>query len=121
MALNKGPLVEKFVGKRVGDFITDDSQIVDAKRLKDLACVKDSVLQDKWIEAYEKDNHTVVADLKNDLVLCFEDGALKAVLYCYEIHEWDFNSKRGMVSVSGHETVHHYWFDDGEYEAAYTR
>jgi len=87
----------------------------------EVVTIKCQLLEDKWVSADVQGNLIVLTDMRNDLVLCFKDNILTHMFYCYEISHSSLNGKRGMVKVMGHETIHEYWFDDGEYSKNYTR
>jgi len=132
---------EDFEGKKIGDIITDDTKIL--TEFKDGFDVKEVVL--RWVSIKKHDTvvpigsgfsldalprtyHVVEASdyslpLKqnDDYILCFIDKKPVALFNVYDLEYVSLNGKRGLVTARGHETVHEYWFDDGEYKENYTR
>jgi hypothetical protein len=49
------------------------------------------------------------------------DGKVEYLIGIYEPHGCDLNTKRGVVTVHGHEEIIKLWLDDGEFEETYTR
>lgn len=62
------------------------------------------------------DGKLVVLDCSSGFVLIVNGENVEAMFNVYEIRDFDINKKRGLLTVSGHETTSQYWFDDGEYE-----
>lgn len=113
---------ERFIGKRLRDLLNSDEQILQADQFKDLDRLKDSVFKKgclSYIQTY--DDMSMLVDMHNDLVLCFRDGQLLAVFYCYDLSYADIHANRGRILAIGHETVHEYFWDTGEYRKDYTR
>ena len=106
---------EDFEGKKIGDIITDDTKVL--TKFKDGFDVKEVEL--KWVSIKKYDSFSVVE--ANDYVLCFIDKKPVALFNVYDLEYVSLNGKRGLVTARGHETVHEYWFDDGEYKEDYTR
>lgn len=54
-------------------------------------------------------------------VFIFDKKELQTVFYCYEMSTAALNKNRGVVIAAGHESIHIYWLDNGEYDKHYTR
>lgn len=66
-------------------------------------------------------NRVVVLDYRSGFVLIMNGDSAEALFNVYEIRSHSINTKRGLLTVTGHETVNQYWFDDGEYEMEHTK
>lgn len=108
---------EAFIGKKVADFMTEVTEIKGS--YVDSYDITEVVIRDAFIKKYE--NLMVVGDFMENLVLCFRDDKLTAVFNVYDLMHVGLNGERGLVKATGHETIHEYWFDDGEYSSDHTR
>ena len=106
-------------GKKISDIITDKTKIltefVDGYEIKDKVFIND----DMYSGSYE--NMDVLVDSNSGIVICLKDGQAVCLFGVYEVQDVSLNGKRGLVTAMGHETVHEYWFDDGEYRSDHTR
>ncbi len=67
------------------------------------------------------DGKLVVLDYRGGYVLIVSNGRVEAMFNVYEMQSSSINTKRGLLTVTGHETISWYWFDNSEYEMDYTR
>jgi hypothetical protein len=108
--------INNFKGKKIKEIMNEDTMV----------CNKDNLV-DNWTDTvigYMNNAGTIDDDvvLYDDYyVFVLNNGKLKAVFHVYEIHSVILNKKRGLMIVEGHETIHQYWFDDGEYSEEHTR
>lgn len=49
------------------------------------------------------------------------DGEVEHLISIYEPHGCNFNEKRGLITVYGHEEIVHLWLEDGEFNEIATR
>ena len=87
------------------------------------------ILSDDWVdtvigyiyEAGTVDENKILHDEYNIFIFNSYTEKLKAMFHVYEIHSVIINKERGLLTVAGHESIHHYWFDNGEYSEEHTR
>lgn len=106
-------------GKTVGNIITKDTKIL--TEFVDGYDVTTAKMRKNCLSLETYENLSVLTDLGNNLVICFKDDIPVCLFHVYEIDHVSLNGKRGMIKASGHETIHEYWFDNGEYDTEYTR
>lgn len=105
---------EDIKGKKIKEIIDKDTQICDK--------LTDNWDDDVIIQVYKSGtigNITVLYG--DDYVFIFDKKKLKAIFYVYDLAYVTTNDKRGFITAGGHETVHEYWLDDGEYHKEHTR
>lgn len=112
---------EQFKDKLLGEFINDSTKIL-TKFVEGYDC-KSVKLYGTTMSIYESREKTVIASYETGMVLIMDNSTQKAdaIFNVYELEHVSVNKKRGLVTARGHETVHQYWLDDGEYEAEHTR
>ena len=103
-------------GTRIGDVINKDTVVLTEFMA---GFVLENEILDAYYEYLHHDKFTVIAT--EAYVLCFVDEQAVALFSVYELCHCSFNKKRGVVKAEGHETIHEYWFDDGEYREDNTR
>jgi len=110
---------DNLVGKKVGDIIDSETKIL--TKFKEGYDVKEAVFKEgnTFIES-DKDM-IVISDYWNHLVICGIRDKMVALFNVYDLENAFLNPKRGIVTAVGHETIHTYWFDEGDYEEQYTR
>ncbi len=116
----KERIAREFKDKLLGEFINDSTKIL-TKFTEGYDCK--SVKLYGYIDIYEAGEKTVVASYETGMVLIMDNSTQKAdaIFNVYEMEHASLNKKRGLVTARGHETIHQYWLDDGEYEAEHTR
>lgn len=116
----KERIAREFEGKLLGEFIDDSTKML-TKFTEGFDCK--SVKLHGLMDIYEVGEKTIVASHEVGVVLIVDNNTQKAdaLFYVYELEHTSVNEKRGLVTARGHESVHQYWLDDGEYEAEYTR
>ena len=118
MVINEVGL-EAVIDKKIGDIITEETKIL--TEFMDDYDVKDQVLKKHNLSKESYEDFDILTDLGNDIVICFKNNQAVCLFHVYEIHDVSLNGKRGIVTAVGHETIHEYWFDDGEYNERHTR
>jgi hypothetical protein len=108
---------EDFAGKTIGEIITPKTVNNSYYTPEEFEKVKGKPLGHISLE--KAGSFTVVHDDYN--VICFKDDVPVTFFRVYEVHIVNINEKRGLVSVTGHETNHEYWYDNGEYSYYHTR
>lgn len=106
--------IKDIEGKKIKEIMNENTVVCDD-------------LKDGWDDGVIKfvskagtvDNITVL--YTEYYVFIFNKKNLRAVFYVYEVRKVYLNKKRKLVIAVGHETVHEYWLDDGEYNSNYTR
>ena len=102
---------------------------IKGKRIKEVIN-KDTQICDKFVDGWDNDviKNPLNFSFQDITVLCdsvyvfiFDREKLKAIFCVYELEHIFFNKKRGVVTAIGHETLHEYWLDDGEYNKKYIR
>lgn len=107
-----------FENTKVGDIIDENTETL-TKYIEGYD-VRNEVLG-KDVNTQTHENIAVVADYKTGIIICFKDDKAVALFSVYEIHHVSLNGERGLLKASGHETIHEYWFDNGEYVTDSTR
>lgn len=107
-----------FENKKVGDIIDENTKVL-TKYVEGYDVYEQVLGKDVSIQIHE--NIAVVADYKTGIIICFKDDKAVALFSVYEIHHVSLNGARGLLKASGHETIHEYWFDNGEYSTDSTR
>jgi hypothetical protein len=107
-----------------------EAKDIDGKQIKEIMN-ENTVVLDELKDGWDNDvirftsNAGTVGDITvlytEYYVFIFDKTDLRAVFYVYEIRRVSFNKKRGVVTAVGHETMHEYWLDDGEYNCRHTR
>ena len=107
-----------------------EAKDIEGKQIKEIMD-EDTVVLDNLKEGWDNDiiRFTSSAGTMGDItvlyteyyVFIFKGSKLKTVFFVYELHRASFNKKRGVVTAVGHETMHEYWLDDGEYNCRHTR
>ncbi len=126
---------EQFENKLLGEFIDDSTKILtdfaDGYDLKSVELGKNK----DYFEIYEwvcsenintpvlMKGKTVVCSYRTGFVLIMNNNTEKAesIFKVYELRNTSIPKNKGLVCAVGHETVHLYWFDDGEYYCEHTR
>ncbi len=106
-----------FENAKVGDVTDEDTKILTS--FVEGYDVRSEVLKSPLVKTHG--NLAAICDFDTGLVICFKNDKPVALFCVYEIHNFSFNGERGHISVVGHETVHEYWFDNGEYVTDSTR
>lgn len=111
---------EQFEGKLLGELVDDSTKILG--RFMDGYDPKAAELGSDF-EIDECGEKTVVTSYRSGFILIINNSTEKveAVFNVYEIRNVYINKERGLVSAVGHETVHYYWLDNGEYDSEHTR
>jgi len=107
-----------------------EAKDIEGKQIKDIMS-EDTVVLDNLKDGWDNDviKFTCNAGVMGDItvlyteyyVFIFKGSELKTVFFVYELRRAFFNKKRGVVTAVGHETMHEYWIDDGEYHCGHTR
>ncbi|KKM15311.1 hypothetical protein LCGC14_1697400 [marine sediment metagenome] len=109
---------ENYKNKTIGELIDDSTEILTkftkSDNYKSIRLVNFSCMAGP-------NGRTVVLDYVSGFVLITNGDNAEALFNVYEIRSHSINTKRGLLTVTGHETINQYWFDDGEYEVDYTR
>lgn len=111
--------VEALIGKKVSDIITNETKIL--TEFMNGYEIRKQVFKKYNLSKESYENIDVLTDFSNDIVICFKDNQAVCLFHVYEVHDVSLNGKRGLVTAAGHETVHEYWFNDGEYNERHTR
>ena len=107
-----------------------EAKDIDGKKIKEIMNENTKVcdnLRDGWddsvIEFVSKAG--VVGDITvlytEYYVFIFDMKELQAIFHVYEVRSVSLNKERGLVTAVGHETMHEYWLDNGEYSSKHTR
>jgi len=111
---------EQFKGKLLGELVDDSTKIhgsfVDGYDPK-------SAELTGYFDIDKMKEKTVVASFDTGFVLIINNSTEKveAVFKVYEPRNVTVDEERGLVCVVGHEAVHFYWLDNGEYYSEHTR
>ena len=113
----KGDNMDKdfFKGKTYGEVIDDDTEMLhyaDREKIEGLEI--------KYPRVYTDGHVSVLTDM-NDYFVVFVSGKPKAMFSIYESHGVYIGSVRGVVVAYGHEDIHLYWIDTGEFTNIATR
>ena len=111
--------VEALIGKKVSDIITNETKIL--TEFTNGYEIRKQVFKKHNLSKESYEDIDVLTDFSNDIIICFKNNQAVCLFHVYEINDVSLNGKRGVVTATGHETVHEYWFDDGEYNERYTR
>ena len=84
---------EDLKGKKIGDVITDDTELL-GTFYKD---VKEEVL--KCVSFYEFKNYSVL--WYDEHLICFKDGKPIALISVYELRHYSVNEERGLLIAVG--------------------
>ncbi len=103
---------------------------IDGKSIKEIMD-KDTIVCDDLSEGWDETviKFPTVVGTSGDItiihteyyVFIFDKQKLRAVFHVYEVRSVSLNKQRGLVTAVGHETVHEYWLDNGEYSCGHTR
>lgn len=107
-----------FENKTIGEVINESTKIpqtfmegydIKTEKIRDIFLLRD------------ENNNTVFADWLSGIVIVYKNDNPKILFSVYDIEDVNFNKERGLILASGHETIHEYWLDNGEYNERYTR
>jgi len=111
--------VEALIGKKISDIITNETKIL--TEFTNGYEIRNQVFKKYNLSKESYENIDVLTDFGNDVVICFKNDQAVCLFHVYEVNDVYLNGKRGLVTAMGHETIHEYWFDDGEYSERHTR
>jgi len=107
-----------------------EAKDIDGKRIKEIMSEGTKVLDDLmdgWDNTIIKfpEKAGTLGDITvlhtEYYVFIFNKEELQTVFHVYEARAVTFNKERGLVTAVGHETMHEYWLDNGEYNCVNTR
>ena len=109
--INKGKSMtrEDFEGKTFGEVIDGGTEMlhyVEKEKIEDLKIVHPRI---------SSDGHVSVLFDRHDYFVVFVNEKPKAVFSMYEPRGVYVNGVRGLVMVYGHEDIHLYWIDIGQF------
>ena len=129
------------IGTDMGSSFTEDWEVkvkknmikpadINGKQIKEIMN-EDTIVLDKLREGWDNDviRLTFNAGTVDDItvlyteyyVFIFKESKLKTVFFVYDLHTAFLNKERGLITAVGHETMHEYWLDNGEYKCNYIR
>jgi hypothetical protein len=98
---------EDFKGKKIGDVITDDTELL-GTFYED---AREEIL--KWVGMYEFGTYAIVR--YGEYLICFKDGNPVALFNVYELRHYSINEEHGLLIALGNGRLVQYWFDNEEY------